>query len=100
MSNLFTRRQYLFSSLAVVLASRLGNSFRSVPVSTVTKMGIVYYADDPDKVVFRKVYPTADDRELNDQRWVTEGCDPSRCAIIETIDTISPHATVSVIGMP
>ena len=35
------------------------------PHKAPTLVGIVYYADDPDKKVFRIIYPEFDDRELD-----------------------------------
>lgn len=64
-------------------------------------VGIVYYADD--KKVFRVVYPTFDDKELDEpatdrlgqhmlkgdgvtpHQWHTFGVDPNRVAIFEKI---------------
>lgn len=51
----------------------------------VTMVGIVYYLDDPEKKVFRKVYPSLDDSELDDPQWVTLGIDPSRIAWLEKV---------------
>ena len=54
------------------------------------KLGIVYYADAPDQV-FRVVYPTANESELDDPRWITEGCDPARKAVLLKVDPEDPR---------
>lgn len=56
----------------------------------VTMMGIVYYADDPDKKVFRLVTPTEDDSELDrpDPQygyWTVFGVDPNRTAVMDKV---------------
>jgi hypothetical protein len=33
----------------------------------VTKVGLVHYADDPEKRVIRRIYPTAHDSEITDE---------------------------------
>lgn len=56
----------------------------------VTKVGLVYYADDPEKKVFRRVYPVTDDAELDDKlsihEWKTVGTNPRRKAVFEVVD--------------
>ena len=54
---------------------------------TVSKVGLVFYQDTvvpPATLgaVFRLVYPTSDDSELDDPEWTTMGCDPSRTAVL------------------
>ena len=39
----------------------------------ITQVGLVYYADDPTQSVFRWVYPSVDDSELDDPKHLTEG---------------------------
>lgn len=56
----------------------------------VTQVGIVYYADDPDKKVFRIVTPTEDDSELDRPdpkfgEWTVFGVDPNRIAIMDKV---------------
>lgn len=74
----------------------------------ITMFGIVYYADDPEKKVFRVVYPTVDDKELDepptdchgiafrDERgkfysWTTLGIEPGRRAVMEKIPLGRPR---------
>ena len=64
----------------------------------VTLVGLVSYADDGK--VFRKVYPTVDDSELDDRRWVTEGCNPSRTAVMRKVRAWMPEATADMTGTP
>lgn len=64
----------------------------------VTKVGLVYYADDPSQVVFKRVYPTADDSELENQCWVTDCCDPSRAVAMKIVDAGSSEATAAWLG--
>lgn len=33
----------------------------------VTKVGLVYYADDPDKKIFRVIFPIVDDSEIEER---------------------------------
>ena len=47
-----------------------------------TMIGVVYYDDDPDKKVFRKVYPTQDNSELDDPAHCTVGVDATRTAVL------------------
>ncbi len=58
------------------------------------KIGLVFYADDPDNV-FRRVYPTESEAELNDERWITEGLDPARPAVMRIVEPDSPEALAS-----
>ena len=39
----------------------------------ITQVGLVYYEDDPEKKIFRKVYPEVDDVELNAPCFTTDG---------------------------
>ena len=52
-------------------------------------MGLVYYADDPDKKVFRRVYPVyaqgETDAVLDDPQWVTVGLDGIRPVILAKV---------------
>lgn len=64
-----------------------------------TKVGLVAYADDPE-AIFRKVYPAADEGELDDPRWVTEGCDPTRLAMMRKVDADSLAAAAPMTGTP
>lgn len=50
-------------------------------------VGLVFYKDDPTAAIFRAVYLTGDDKdsELDNPRWVTEGCDPSRVAVMKVM---------------
>lgn len=57
----------------------------------VTKVGIVFYADDPEKKVFRIVYPERDDRELRDPQWTSLGTDPNRRAVLLEVDPTDPR---------
>jgi hypothetical protein len=78
----------------------------------VSQVGIVYYADDPEKKVFRIVYPQHDDSELDepahdgngkimrDERgephgWHTFATDPSRTAVMEKVAIGDPRATIT-----
>lgn len=63
----------------------------------ITLIGLVSYADDPTGSVFRKVFPTIDDSELDDPALVTDGLDPTRTAVLTKypIDT-SADATVGI----
>lgn len=56
----------------------------------VTQVGVVYYADDPDKKVFRVVAPTNDDSELDRPdpefgEWTVFGVDPARVAVMDKV---------------
>ena len=66
----------------------------------VTQIGLVYYLDDATHAVFRKVYPTLDDSELDGIRWVTEGCDPARLAVMQRVPIESPEAQAEMTGTP
>lgn len=50
-------------------------------------VGVVYYADDPEKKIFRKVFPVDGDPPdiLDDPCWITDGCDPARTAVLEKV---------------
>jgi len=69
----------------------------------VTKIGLVYYADDPNKRIFRCVKPEIDDSELfgtptdgngkpylredgTAHSWMTLGVDPARIAVMDIVD--------------
>lgn len=82
----------------------------------VTKVGIVYYADDPTRRVFRVVFPEHDDAELDQpptdenrdpylradgsaHSWITLGTNPKRTAVLEKVPRGSPRARLrSIIG--
>lgn len=64
----------------------------------VTKVGLVSYVDDGK--VFRKVFPTVSDSELDDRRWVKEGCNPARTAIMQKVRKDSPEAAAPMTGKP
>lgn len=51
-------------------------------------IGIVYYSDDPNKRVFRTIHlvPGEPDSVFDDPRWVTEGLDPGRSAVLVRVD--------------
>lgn len=78
----------------------------------VTMVGIVYYADDPEKRVFRIVYPEFDDKELDEpptdglrqimrdengkpHGWHTFGVDPKRTAVMEKVPRGDPRAVMT-----
>lgn len=78
----------------------------------VTMVGIVYYADDPDKKVFRLVFPEFDDSELDGpvtdgnrqvmrdengkpHAWHTFGADPKRKAVLEKVPRGSPRTVMT-----
>lgn len=78
----------------------------------VTLVGIVYYADDPERKVFRLVYPEVDDGELDSpphdgkrkpylqsdgspHSWTTLGVDPQRKAILEKVPIGDPRAVLT-----
>lgn len=50
-------------------------------------IGLVYYADDPHKRVFRTVYPSLDEPDsiLDDPQWLTDGVDPLRGAVMDKV---------------
>lgn len=62
-----------------------------------TVIGLVWYADDPHKRVFRKVFlsPGDPESELDNPRWVKEGCDPARVAVIRKI----PDKELAQVGL-
>jgi hypothetical protein len=72
----------------------------------VTQVGIVYYADDPDKKVFRVVTPTHDDSELDAPdpqhgEWHVFGLDPARPAVMEKVARSSDRAQLTCnVGCP
>lgn len=59
-------------------------------------IGYVYYADDPERRVFRKVLPNyalgETDAVLDDPTWVTLGCDPARKAVMAKVGDCDPLA--------
>lgn len=63
----------------------------------VTQVGFIYYQDDPTQAVFRVVYPTDDDSELDDPQWLTLGVDPTRAAVMAKYPIGS---SPSVVGEP
>ena len=82
------------------------------PHKAPTLVGIVYYADDPDKKVFRIIYPEFDDRELDQpphdgnrqimhdehgkpHGWHTFGVDPNRTAVFEKVPVGDPRAVLT-----
>jgi hypothetical protein len=73
----------------------------------ITQIGHVYYADDPHQRVFRKVYPTRDDSELDGPvtdgngnpyldasnqpiSWQAFGVDPARTAVHDKVSASNP----------
>ena len=66
----------------------------------VSKIGLVYYQDDPDQKIFRMIFPTTDDSELDDIRWITEGCNPLRNAILIQVDANDVKAQSKMNGIP
>lgn len=66
----------------------------------VTKVGIVYYQDDPQQRIFRIVYPQFDDSELDSPQWTTLGCDAMCTAVLAKCAPSDPRATAGTIGMP
>lgn len=75
----------------------------------VTLWGIVYYADDPNKTVFRIIWPERDDAELDQpphdgnrrpylkddgspHSWTSFGTDPNRVAVLEKVPVGDPRA--------
>lgn len=54
------------------------------------RIGIVYYADDPNRTIFRTVFLTGDDPEsmLDDPKWVTEGCDSDRVVRLIKLESL------------
>lgn len=78
----------------------------------VTQWGIVYYADDPEKKVFRIVYPQFHDEELDKpptdhtghamrnengehHAWHTFGVNPNRTAVFEKVPKGDPRAVLT-----
>jgi hypothetical protein len=64
--------------------------------------GLVYYADDPDQNIFRKVSlsPGDDESVLDETRWVTDGCDPTRTAVMLKVADDDPRASAEMTGTP
>ena len=77
-----------------------------------TQVRIVYYADDPQKKVFRIVYPEFDDVELDQpptdgnrevmlnekgepHAWNTFGTDPKRRVVSEKVLVNDPRAVLT-----
>lgn len=67
-------------------------------LSSTSLIGNVYYEDDPDHLIFRRVYPTNDDSELDDPKWVTEGVNPERIAVMIKVPKDSQEATDDLTG--
>lgn len=63
-------------------------------------VGVVYYADDPGKNIFRIVYPQFDDAELNDPQWTTLGLDRTRTAVLVKCLPGDPLVTSPMTGAP
>ena len=66
----------------------------------VTKIGIVYYEDDPEQKVFRIVTPTVDDNELDmpdpvHGEWTAFGVDPARTAVMDKVALDDPRAKLT-----
>lgn len=71
----------------------------------VTQVGIVYYADDPDKKVFRVVTPTADDNELDQPdpkfgEWTVFGVDQNRIAVMDKVPISDGHLSGHINSPP
>lgn len=66
----------------------------------VTLVGNVYYADDPDRLIFRRVWPEVDEGELDDPKWVTLGCNADRTAVMEKVAADSSEASAPMLGAP
>lgn len=66
----------------------------------ITQVGLVFYEDDPEKKIFRKVYPTVDDAELNAPAWTTEGVNQTRKAVLVKVPVGSPEALADMTGIP
>jgi SAM-dependent methyltransferase len=66
------------------------------------KIGVVFYADDPHRRIFRTVHlvPGDTDAEFDKPEWVTVGVDPYRVATLEVIDEAElpgrPRGSVSM----
>lgn len=99
------RRRLILLSGASLLA--LNCPMAATP--KVTQWGIVYYADDPKRGVFRIVKPEVDDIELDQpptdnhrqiyrkedgspHSWTTLGTNPARIAIMEKVPIDDPRA--------
>lgn len=56
-------------------------------------VGVVYYADDPSRRVFRRVYLTAaeTDAEFDNPAHITDGLDPARTAVLVRVDETDLH---------
>lgn len=66
-------------------------------------IGLVYYSDDPDKKVFRRVYPSPSDNVLavlSDPQWTTLGLPSSRAAVLVQVDESSSMALAGMTGTP
>jgi len=66
------------------------------------QVGLVYYADDTDQKVFRRVLlgPDDDPSELDKPFWLTHGTDPERQAVMKKVPEDSPEATAPFSGVP
>lgn len=65
-------------------------------------VGLVSYSDDPRRRVFRKVYQTESDPAdvLDDPKWITEGCDRGRSAVMVKVAPDDPRALRKMTGLP
>jgi hypothetical protein len=65
-------------------------------------VGIVYYADDVDQKIFRKVYLARgeDETQLDDPKWITLGCNPNRTAVMVKVADDDPLALGPMTGAP
>lgn len=66
----------------------------------ITQVGLVYYEDDPEKKIFRKVYPEIDDAELNAPCWTTDGVNIRRKAVLIKVPADSTEALAPMTGFP
>lgn len=74
-------------------------------MSAVTQMGIVFYKNDPKKIIFRLVFPTLSDDELDGpptdgegrpylksdgtpETWTTLGVSPWRLAVMRRVSIL------------
>ena len=85
----------LLSLLALIIQSE-----GTVRDMAITQVGLVYYEDDPEKKIFRKVYPEVDDVELNAPCFTTDGVDSRRKAILIKVPADSPEALANMTGTP
>jgi hypothetical protein len=74
------------------------------PIMAVTLIGLVAYADTitperPFGAVFRIVFPSFDDAELDDPQWIRMGCDPTR-AVLTKVGADTREAQTPMTGTP